>query len=288
MEVIARVTILKKEIKNRKEEKLCRKVVEMYKLYIVDEDEYSIRLHIPKTLEGCMKLVDVANEICAMTDKLDPYATPCMHALPPNINYTKKDYRDAPAYLVRFGGFVYGYDEEEWIEKYYTPCCEVSHWYDGGGCGIQTGNYYVPKSQFRNKKYVITDMYDYAVNDDVKQLMLEHGAQEEDFLPILTKAEEIVFWQLTPKHTIYGMGETNGWKKIKGCRGCGKETYLSNDYDCTRITPEIVGQLKAINRTSETFGRSFQPEIIINKELYTALKKEYPRMHFEPILLKEE
>lgn len=283
MEIIA-VIFMDFDVKRTLAERnYCKSVLKKFAEYVVEKDKYGIEFNIPLSVDGCRELI---NEIHVLQEKCGE--EDCfIYDLIPRKQYTKKDYEQAVAYNITWGNFVYGYDGYDTEGIYWSPCCEHDAWYDGGRCGIQIGSYRMPFSHFKNKKCAITGMYDYVVNEDIKNLMKNSGALEDDFFPVMTKESEVVCWQLRPQNILYGLGETNGWKKIRGCLNCGKETYIRDRYDFYWMGPETAEQLKALNISREEFGRFFQPHIIINKEIYSMLKKVCPRLFYEPIFLKE-
>ena len=194
MEIIARIVVYKNDARNLKERKFCRGIIKQYKDYIVEKDRCRIEFHIPTTVEGCMELVAAVTELEDAYDEdvNDEDEDCCVTTLLPLKKYAAEDYQKAVAFNVLWGDMVFGYETKNKKGVFWKPCCENARWYDGGSCGVQIGNYRMSKSKMKNKKCAITGNYDYVVNDTVKNIMMQHGAEVKDFYPVLTDKDELV------------------------------------------------------------------------------------------------
>lgn len=287
MEIIVRVCIFWEYVKTFKARQYCKKIITQYESFIKEKDKYIVEFNIPISTTGCRELIEEIQQIENRYEEVGDMENCYIGLLLPLKKYTKKDLSKAVAFQILWGSFVSGYESLNTQGVFWDYCCDDSRWYDGGQCGVQIGNYRMSHNQLKNKKYAITDVYDYVVSHDIKQLLLEIGAVEKDFRPVLSKDDEVVCWQITPQNVVHGMAKDNGWNQIEGCLNCKKKTYRTNKYDYLWMSEEVYNQIGPLNKTEETFGRRFQPDIIVNKEVFEALKKECPRMTFEPIFLKE-
>ena len=281
MEIISRVAVYPLEARKPEEKRICRKLIEKFAGYIEEESKSCVLLYISNEFPEARELIHMVRTIRESYEDSENW----VNEWEPLRKYVSKDYKEAVAYQIIWGNFVQGYGDYDLEGNYWTSCCGNDQWYDGGSCGIQIGNYRMPKGHMRNKKCAITYMYDYVVNEEIKYLMKAQGALEEDFFPVLTKNDETVCWQLRPKNILNGLGQENNWTKMNGCLNCGKPTYIVDEYRKFCMADDTYKQMRAVNRTEEEFGRMFQPKIIINRDVYRTLKKACARLCFEPIFL---
>ena len=201
------------------------------------------------------------------------------------IDYEKKDYEKAVAYRLHFWYIAYLY-EDEGSDEYTEPCCENPNW-DGEVCEIQNRPLIMPAKEVYKKKYAQL-MPGYGVAEEIRSLLLEHGAKQEDFTEIRNKQGKLIFYQVTPQNVIKGFIEDNDIPIEDECKNCGQKRY--GDKKQTEpyyISKSTLEQLTALNRTEEMYGLELEPWYIVNKETYLLLKEHYKRIQFEPIFLKE-
>ncbi|MBO8462979.1 MAG: hypothetical protein IAC13_03490 [Firmicutes bacterium] len=200
------------------------------------------------------------------------------------VKYEKKDYERAVSYKINFlqGGYFYVEDERT---DYIKPCCKQASW-EFDTCLYQ-GQELILTSEVEKKSYARLPI-GYGVSEEVKKLLLEYGADEEDFTEIKNKQGKVVFYQLTPKNVITGFSSDNDISVEDECSHCGQKRY--GDKEKTKpyyMSESTLRQLTMLNRTEEMSGLELEPWYIVNKETYLLLKKHYKRMQFEPIFLKE-
>lgn len=202
------------------------------------------------------------------------------------IDYDKKDYDKAVAYLVNFWYLSYLYEDES-SDEYTAPCCDNPSW-RGEICEIQNRPLIMPAKEFRKRQYAQL-MHGYGVSEEVRGLLLENGAKEEDFTEIKNKQGKLVFYQLTPQNVIKGFIGDNEIPVEDECKNCGQKRYgYKEETKPYYISESTLKQLKALNRTEEMRGLELEPWYLVNKETYLLLKKHYKRIQFEPIFLKED
>ena len=201
------------------------------------------------------------------------------------IDYEKKDYEKAVAYCLNFWYIAYLY-EDEGSDEYTEPCCENPNW-NGEICEIQNRPLIMPAKEVYKKKYAQL-MPGYGVSEEIRNLLLEHGAKKEDFTEIRNKQGKLIFYQVTPQNVIKGFIEDNDIPIEDECKSCGQKRY--GDKKRTEpyyISKSTLEQLTVLNRTEEMSGLELEPWYIVNKETYLLLKKHYKKIQFEPIFLKE-
>ncbi|MCR4732055.1 MAG: hypothetical protein K5819_02410 [Lachnospiraceae bacterium] len=210
------------------------------------------------------------------------------------VEYNKKDYEDAVAYVINFYHFAYDY--EDWSsDEFVGDCCGSPSWKIQNGM-IQNRNYMIPKAEFGKKKYAKL-MLGYAVADEVKELLCAEGlATERDFREVTTKKGEHICYQIIPENEVEGFMDENGAELVDICSNCGTKRYnlCKQPY---RMSSALVSGLKGLNRTKELDGPileerdsagqegrvTLEPLYIVNKQVYQLLHTNYPKMQFIPI-----
>lgn len=204
--------------------------------------------------------------------------------------YSKQDYRDAVAYLAWFTSMAFGYESDDEMDCFASPCCEKGRENERVNY-IQSKPYRMPQKEFVNRKFIFLEMGGYAVAKEVYEDLLEIGALEADFTPIYNKRGEIVAYQLTPVNEL-SMHEVNQWKEIKLCEHCDLTGYdiktaeQLSEFRNVYLDQAAYSNLKVLNKSE--MDQFCDREIIINKEAYEYLSSKYKRMNVEPVFLKKE
>lgn len=204
-------------------------------------------------------------------------------------NINEKNYdnlSEAVAFVIAFVPMIYTYDS--FAPTYYEKeLCSRCHDY------VQSTDFLVPRSNIK-KDYGILDMLKYGVSISYRdELIKEFNISENDFRPIRNKVGEIVFYQITPQHTMLPISSVNRIKALKPCRKCGsvqhriKEYKNKNGQEYYYITKEVLEDLKDFNKTYERFDMFF-PLYVVSRRVYEYLVAKEPRMRFFPMFLKEE
>lgn len=192
---------------------------------------------------------------------------------------------EAVAFQIAFEFMVYQYGDMNWYDVYEETCTT---------CGVyrQYEDFMAPKSSCK-KDYAILDTCYYGVSEEIMRGLVENfDITEEDFRPIRNKTGNIVFYQITPQHTMLPIKSVNRIKALKPCRKCGSvqhrmKTYKNKkDAEYYYITKEALEDLHDINETYEKFN-IFIPEVIVSRRVYDYLIEKYPRMRFFPLFLAE-
>ncbi|MBR1741352.1 MAG: hypothetical protein IJ733_05685 [Lachnospiraceae bacterium] len=273
---------------------------EKCKKYCIDEDMELYRIPLgTKTYdyahELALKYPDKRNDDEIMNDKPVMY----IDEIEIFITYEKADYEKAVAYRVNFWYLAYDY-EDGTPDDFAGYCCDKPDWSIQIG-KVQNRNYRIPKSEFGKRKYAMM-MLGYAVADEVRDLLINSGlATERDFLEVITRRGAHICWQIMPEHEFSGFMEENDGELIDTCQTCGMKRYqpLHEPY---RMSREQAEKLYGLNRTHEMTGpimeegtevegpkaeHILEPLYIINREAYSVLHKNYPRMQFVPIFAKK-
>ena len=166
-----------------------------------------------------------------------------------------KQIADAVAFGVNFHQFVYGYDDRNFYDYNQEICNKC-------GKNIQNKDYEVPKSSCK-REFGIIDTYDFGVSENIRNLLVESKELDitsDDFRPIRNKAGEIVFYQITPRHTMLPIANVNHWRALKPCKKCGRiqyrtrEMYNKNKERYYYITQEALDEMHDVNITCENYS----------------------------------
>ena len=195
----------------------------------------------------------------------------------------------AVAYQPNFHYMAFGYDNEN-TPNYFAPCCEK-----GENEYRQIRDYEMPRSRFK-KEYAQLDLYQFAVNESLRDELIAFQADPDIFRPVWTRAKDTpVCYQIVPKHIMLPTFQVNGYKKVLRCPHCGLCTYDVPEEVSRRkpqyyfVTCEALDDMQDFNYSYEIFGSgNLGHELVINKRIYEFLSDRYPRMQFIPLFLPEE
>lgn len=190
----------------------------------------------------------------------------------------------AVAFRIAFAPMAYTYGDVGWdeIDRYVCERCGLTEQY---------ADFLAPKSTFK-KEFAILDTYHYGVSANVRNELIENfDISEEDFRPCRNKTRDIVFYQITPVHTMLPMQSVNRIRQLKPCKKCGeiqyreKEYHNEGGYPYRFITKEALNDLHDLNTSYENF-EMYLPNWVVSRRVYDFLIERYPRMNFEPYFLK--
>lgn len=202
-----------------------------------------------------------------------------MHKLYDNLD-------EAKAFAISFTNFAYFYSDLEDTDTHKLVC---EHCYKE----VQYADYRMPKSSAK-KDAAILHSLEPGVSPALRdELIANFDVTEADFRPVRTKKDEIVYYQITPQHTLLPLHEVNDWPILSRCDHCGnirfndisKRNNIGESYHY--ITTEVLGDMHDLNVTFEHFHRDY-PLFVISRRLYDFLIERYPRTHYFPFFLKEE
>lgn len=191
---------------------------------------------------------------------------------------------EAVAFRIAFAPMAYTYDDVGW-DEYERGVCER--------CGFpeQYADFIASKSTFK-KEFAILDSYHFGVSANIRKELIENfDVTEDDFRPCRNKTGDIVFYQITPVHTMLPMQTVNRIRQLKPCKKCGRVQYREKEYNNKNgypyryITKEVLDNLHDLNETYEKF-EMFLPNWVVSRRVYDFLIQRYPRMNFEPYYLK--
>lgn len=203
-------------------------------------------------------------------------------------NINKKRYNnidEAVAFIIAFAPMIFSYDSFSFtdLEKETCSRCRKTE---------QISDFLAPKANC-NKKFGVLDSYHYGFCDEIKNDLIEHfDVAEEDFRPIRNKDGSIVFWQITPQHTMRPINKVNRIRELKPCRKCGSIQHRCKPFknkqgeEFLYITKDALDDMHDINQSFEKYGL-FIPYYVVSKRVYEHLINKYPRMTFLPMFLKE-
>ncbi len=194
------------------------------------------------------------------------------------------DLENAVAFKIAFAPVICTYGNVNWydIEKRVCTRC---------GKDEQIADFLASKSAC-NKDYAILDIFHYAVSIAIRNELLENfDVCEQDFRPVRNKTGDIVFYQITPQHTMLPVGEVNRVRALKPCRKCGLVQYREKEYKNKQgrpyafITKEALEDLADLNVSYEKY-EMYIPWFVVSRRVYEFLISRYPRMNFVPLYLK--
>lgn len=202
-------------------------------------------------------------------------------------NVNEKSYpniSEAVAFRIAFAHMAYSYGDVGWdkIERYVCEHCGLTEQY---------ADFLAPKSTFK-KEFAILDTYHYGVSANIRKELIENfDVTEDDFRPCRNKTGDIVFYQITPVHTMLPLTSVNRTRPLKPCKKCGsiqyreKEYKNKNGYPYSFITQEVLDDLHDLNVTYEKY-EMYLPYWVVSRRVYDFLIERYSRMNFEPIFLR--
>lgn len=191
---------------------------------------------------------------------------------------------DAVAYRIHFTAMICSYGNTNWDEIEEYDCNRCHHL-------VQINDFLTSRSSCLKKDGSMLDTYHYGVKEEIRnELIRQFDITENDFRPCRNKKGEIVYYQITPQHTMLPIALLNNWKQLKPCRKCGRMQFraknvLLNENYPTFISQEALNDLHDINRTFETFEMHI-PDYIVSKRVYDFFEEKYPRLLFDPLFLK--
>lgn len=193
---------------------------------------------------------------------------------------------DAKAFQLSFTNFVYIYDDM-CLDDFVTTVCEEC------GMTIQSRDYMVPRSNCK-KDYGILHSLDFGVSQKLRDdLIAEFDITTEDFRPIYSKRGELVYYQVTPRHTMLPVYKPNRWIPMIPCKRCGTQRFTPYNFENEReefyhkITQEALEEMHDLNVTYERFGCNM-PLVVVSRRVYDFLVKRYPRTHYYPFFLAND
>lgn len=202
-----------------------------------------------------------------------------MHKLYDNLE-------EANAFAISFTNFAYFYSDLEDTDTHKLVC---AHCYKE----VQYADYRMPKSSAK-KDTAILHSLEPGVSPALRdELIANFDISEADFRPVRTKKDEIIYYQITPQHTLLPLSEVNDWPILEKCDYCGNIRYndiphrnnMGESYH--HISGEVLEDMHDMNVTFEHFHRDY-PLFVISRRLYDFLIERYPRTHYFPFFMKEE
>ena len=191
---------------------------------------------------------------------------------------------EAKAFAISFTNFIYFYDDIALVDFFDTPCeiCDTSP---------QIRDYLAPKANCK-KPYGILHSLDMGVSQELRdELIANFNITEADFRPVRSKRGEVVFYQITPQHTMLPIYKVNKWSAKKPCPKCGSVRYSDREYWNNHdepyyyISQEALDDMTDVNITYERFSGD-SAMYVISRRVYDFLVERYPRTHYFPFFLK--
>lgn len=205
------------------------------------------------------------------------------------LNMNGKDMfvpEDAVAYRIHFTAMIYSYGSVGWDEIERYDCNRCNH-------TIQINDFRTPRPSCIKKDGAILDIFRFGVREEIRnELIRRFDVSENDFRPCRNKTGDIVYYQITPQHTMLPIADVNDWKPLKPCCRCGRIQYrvknkkaaLYGD-DVVFISQNALDDLHDLNCTYENFEMHL-PEFVVSKRVYEFFNENYRQLLFDPVFLK--
>lgn len=194
---------------------------------------------------------------------------------------------EAVAYEIAFAPVICTYGSVAWDETETCVCTTCSKY-------EQIADFLAPKSACVKLNGAILDIYHYGVSPKIRDELLQRfDIETDDFRPVRNKTGDIVFYQITPTHTMLPLSNVNKFKQLKPCRKCGsiqyreKEFKNKNGFSYKFISQKALNDLHDLNKSFEEFEMHL-PFWVVSKGVYEFFAEFYPRLHFRPIFLKND
>lgn len=192
---------------------------------------------------------------------------------------------EAQAFALSFTNFVHIYDDMCVMDFTSTLCerCDKE---------VQTKDYLIPKTNCK-KPYGILSTGEFGVSKELHDELIERfDITEKDFRPIRNKKGIIIFYQITPQHTMLPLCKENGWLPSTPCTKCGAVRYIDHEFENAKgefyyyISQEALNEMHDFNITYEKFD-CYMPLYVVSRRVYDFLVEQYPRTHYFPFYLKQ-
>lgn len=196
------------------------------------------------------------------------------------------DLDKAVAFELRFTNMIYVYGDMCYYDFAEETChrCEKS---------VRTKPFMAPKSSCK-KPYGELVYGGHGVNRELRdELIARFDITEEDFAPMYDKRGNVVYYEITPRHTMKPIFRENHWTPNPPCKACGSQQYSFQGFENEKeeiyhlINPEALADLHDLNVTFERFS-THEPKIVVSRRVYDFLTEKYPRTHYYPFYLTEE
>lgn len=192
----------------------------------------------------------------------------------------------AVAFELRLTHMIFTYDDLCYYDYTEPPCPRCNR-------ALRTKPYLAPKANCKKPCGEI-DYGGHGVHPELRdELIARFDITEKDFAPILNKRGEIVYYEITPRHTMLPIHRENRWMPYPPCLVCGSRQFSNHDFENENeevyhlISPEALGDLHDLNVTFERFS-THEPLIVVSRRVYEFLTEKYPRTHYYPFYLPEE
>lgn len=193
---------------------------------------------------------------------------------------------DAVAYRIHFTTMICSYGSVGWDEIEKHDCNRCNH-------TIQINDFRAPRASCIKKDGAVLDIFRYGVKEEIRnELIKRFDVSENDFRACRNKTGNIVYYQITPQHTMLPIANVNNWISLTPCRKCGSVQYRMKDKKSTLdgndimfISKAALDDLHDLNCTYENFEMHI-PEFIVSKRVYEFFSKNYRRLLFDPVFLK--
>lgn len=204
-------------------------------------------------------------------------------------NYMDKLYDNldqAKAFALSFTNFAYFYDDVGIWEFHTTVCKQCKKTY-------QSEDYLAPRASCKKATSILHSL-EFGVSEELRNDLIENfDITKADFRPVRNKKREIVYYQITPQHTMLPLSEANDWPVDQLCSQCGTVLYDRPRRENEKgepyfyITQDALDEMHDLNVTFEKFQRHY-PLFVISRRVYEFLIERYPRTHYFPFFMKNK
>ncbi len=190
---------------------------------------------------------------------------------------------EAKAFVIDFEYMIF--TNQAWDDLVEITCQKCGKYY-------QKCDYQSTKSECK-KAFGKLDLEGFGICEDLKnELITNFDISEEDFRPIRNKIGTIIYYQITPTHTMLPNSKIMDWH-YEPCLLCKSEKYWrkskynENKEEYYYISQEVLDDLHDINVSHEQFSM-YAPIYVVSKRVYEYFAEHYPRAKFSPMFLKQD
>lgn len=205
----------------------------------------------------------------------------------------------AVAYSLNFVSMAYGYGNDI-HEDYFRPCCDRTK-----SVSVHYRDFEFPKSKAILKPYLQLDWYFYAIDENLKNAILEFGIDDNEdiFRPVWTrKHDNPICFSIEPKNVLKPIAKENNYGTKTICENCDVVWAYIKDDDITAhsefngagrpvyINKAVLESMHDFNVTYEYFGPGgyLLRKVIISKRVHDFILSKYPKAEFRPVLLIDD
>ena len=191
---------------------------------------------------------------------------------------------EAVAFAIDFKDMIYHCDDSNFYD-YVNISCEK--------CENHTQIHDIISTKSYCKKEYGELLIGFGVSIEIKNDLIEKfDIREEDFRAVRNKVDNVIYYQITPTHTMLPNSKTMDWH-YEPCSLCNSKKYWrkvkfnEKKEEFYYISQEVLEDLHDINVSYERFS-GWLPIYVVSRRVYEYFAEYYPRAKFSPMFLKKD